>query len=129
MQMFDTVERDMVLMTLVIFLPSLFALALMFFPKGSEEWMRWFALLGTALTLVISLVIFIDFKQDVIDPNISTDRAPDERLLETRGLRVAEGLAPGRSEGRSRSASDWVARYPWIQRFGIDYYLGIDGIS
>src|SRR5688500_7526753 len=111
--MFDTVERDMVLMTLVIFLPSICGLILLFFPKGSEEYMRWFALAGSGFTLLISLIIFIDFKQDVIDPNISTDRAPDERLLETRGLRVAEGLAPGKSEGRSRSASDWVARYPW----------------
>src|SRR5262249_35804372 len=24
---------------------------------------------------------------------------------------------------------DWVSRYPWIERFRIDYYLGLDGIS
>jgi NADH-quinone oxidoreductase subunit M len=116
-----------VLMSLVIFLPSLFALALMFFPKGTEEWMRWFTLFGTAATLVVSIVILIDFYYDVIDANRSTDRARDARLLDTRALAQAEAHAG--AQARSHANHDWVARYPWIQRFGIEYYLGLDGIS
>src|SRR5437764_999333 len=54
-------ETDLLLMTLVIFVPSVFAVGVLFFPRGTEEWMRWFALLGTAVTLVLSLVIFIDY--------------------------------------------------------------------
>ena len=45
-------ESDLVWMSLCIFVPSLFALVLLFFPNGSEEYMRWWTLLGTAVTLV-----------------------------------------------------------------------------
>ena len=34
-------EYDLILMSLVIFVPSLFALGLLFFPRGSDEAMRW----------------------------------------------------------------------------------------
>src|SRR5207302_69251 len=55
------VEFDLVLMSLCIFLPSLFALVLLFFPKGSEEYMRWWTLLGTAITFVISAFLLVDY--------------------------------------------------------------------
>ena len=48
-------EYDLILMSLVIFVPTLFALALLFFPRRSEEYMRWWSLLGTTVTLVLSL--------------------------------------------------------------------------
>src|SRR5947207_2473688 len=53
-------EVDMLLMSLVIFIPSLFAIGLLFFPKGTEEWLRWFALAGSAITLVISLFMLVE---------------------------------------------------------------------
>ena len=52
---------DMALMSAVIFVPTLFALILMFVPRGMEETMRWLALIGTAVTLALSLVLFIDY--------------------------------------------------------------------
>ena len=58
------IEKDLLLMTLVIFVPAVAALPLCvrwIFPRGSEEWMRWWALFWTAVTLVISMVIFIDY--------------------------------------------------------------------
>ena len=48
-------ELDLIWMSAVIFVPSIFALGLLFFPRGTEEWMRWWCLLGTAVTLVVSL--------------------------------------------------------------------------
>src|ERR1700730_1738721 len=30
---------------------------------------------------------------------------------------------------KPKDGGDMLARYPWISRFNIDYYLGIDGIS
>ncbi len=125
--MFPNVEHDLLLMSLVIFLPSLFALAIMFFPKGSDEYMRWAALAGTAVTLLVSILIFIDFERDVIRMYGGSDRKPDMRLLETRALAMNENLAT--SGGGAHANSDWVAKYPWIERFRIHYYLGLDGIS
>src|ERR1700730_15912068 len=63
-------ETDVILMSLVIFVPRIFALGLLFFPKGTEEWMRWWALFGTALTLGLSLCMFVFFtKSDFLGRN------------------------------------------------------------
>src|SRR3954469_1993705 len=55
------VDTDLLLMTLCIFLPSAFALVLLFFPRGTEEYMRWWTLFGTAVTFVISTFLFVDY--------------------------------------------------------------------
>src|SRR5262249_17875631 len=34
-----------------------------------------------------------------------------------------------REANNPASSQDLVARYPWISRFNIEYYLGVDGIS
>ncbi|HXG12514.1 MAG TPA: NADH-quinone oxidoreductase subunit M [Gemmataceae bacterium] len=123
---------DLVLMSLVIFIPSLFALVLLFFPSGTDEasqerWknaMRWWSLFGTALTLCISLFIFILFYRDVIDTYLTA--GGDRTLLSTR---VALAVDPEVPEASRKKSDDWVERLPWISRFNIDYYLGIDGIS
>ena len=66
-------ETDMLLMSLVIFLPVAFALALLFIPRGREEWMRWVTLIGTAAALVASLCLMIDYL-DVVDFSSTTGR-------------------------------------------------------
>lgn len=113
-------------MTFVIFLPTLFALGLLFFPKGWDESMRWWALFGTALTLGVSLWAFILFKANTIDqPTVLTN--PDARDRATLVYRANQtDFAPIGAVPRS---SDWLSRVPWIKQFNIDYYLGADGIS
>jgi NADH-quinone oxidoreductase subunit M len=111
-------EWDLVLMSLVIFVPSLFAVVLLFVPPGKEEWMRWIALFGTAITLALSLMMFNDYYRDVADFDLNN---PSNSLLGARAERTE-------TEG-SLKDHDWVARRPWISHFGIDYYLGVDGIS
>src|SRR5947207_13493453 len=76
-------EYDLIVMSLVIFLPTVFALALLFFPRGSDEYMRWWSLLGTAVTLVLSLWLFIDYQRGVLDFNRAN---PDNALLNKRAL-------------------------------------------
>jgi NADH-quinone oxidoreductase subunit M len=116
-------ETDVILMSLIIFLPTAFALLLAFFPRGSEEWMRWWSLLGTALTLTLSIVAFISYYQNVIDFNSPLGLERTQLSYRVPGANArAEEFAP-------HSGTDWVARYPWIPRFNIEYYLGVDGIS
>src|SRR5262249_2852863 len=120
-------ENDALWMTAVVFLPSVFALLLVFFPRGSEGAMRWWALIGTAGTLGISLGLFVNFYKDTLGAH---------GVLNDPASRVKAGL-PWRAEqaelaqiaGRPADANDWVARYPWIERFHIDYFMGADGIS
>ena len=121
---------DLILMTLVIFVPSVFALGLLFFPAGRDEesqarwkdYMRWWSLIGTALTLGISVLMLILFYQNVIDRHLSGET--DRSLLGVRAADVERGV-----EGTLKRSDDWVEKYPWISRFNIDYYLGVDGIS
>jgi len=127
-------EFDLILMSLVIFVPSLFAIGLLFFPRGYEEAMRWWSLAGTALTLGLSLCAFISFKTRTID-NL-TGRPQDVRAQAQLENRVAEAdrmaASKGAADGFQRTDKqneDWVARRAWIEPFHIDYFLGTDGIS
>jgi NADH-quinone oxidoreductase subunit M len=115
------VELDLVWMSLCIFVPSLFALVLLFFPKGTEEYMRWWTLLGTALTLVLSLILFIDYWK-MLDINLND---PQATMLSSRVGDVVDREAAA----KARSSDDMVTRLPWISQFNIEYYLGVDGIS
>src|SRR5260370_26578825 len=120
-------EYALILMSLVIFVPSLFAIGLLFFPRGSEEAMRWWSLFGTALTLGLSLCAFINFKIETVDQH--KGRPPREAIEHASlDFRVAnEDKRDAAAE--SRRSDDWVSRQPWIEPFNIDYFLGADGIS
>ena len=63
-------DTDLIWMSLVIFLPTVFALGLLFFPRGYEEAMRWWSLFGTAVTLGVSLCLFIQFRYDTLEGHI-----------------------------------------------------------
>ncbi len=116
-------EMDLILMSVVIFLPVVFALALIFIPKGRDEAMRWVTLFGTALTFVVSTWLLIDYLK-VVDFSINQ---PDKGTLQARAEHDASAHE-GSPKDRPTS-SDMVARYPWIKQFSIEYFLGIDGIS
>src|SRR5262245_29118697 len=60
-------ETDLIWMSLLVFLPSLFAVALIFFPRKATAAMCWWSLTGTAVTLGVSVAIFIQYKVAVLD--------------------------------------------------------------
>jgi NADH-quinone oxidoreductase subunit M len=115
-------ETDVILMSLVIFVPTVFALILMIPWLRNDEAMRWITLFGTALTLVLSICMFISYYNEVIGEHTGD---PNATLLSTRVEKARE------RELRNDPplSTDWVARYKWIPKFNIEYYLGVDGIS
>jgi NADH-quinone oxidoreductase subunit M len=124
-------ETDLMWMSALIFAPTLFALVLLFVPKAQVELMRWIALLGTAVTLAISLIVLIGYF-DV--PGVLTpgDQAGLEKRVNVAAARQAITIDPQTGQtrgGAPADPNDWVARVPWIKAFNIEYYLGIDGIS
>jgi NADH-quinone oxidoreductase subunit M len=126
------VEYDFILMSLVIFVPAVFALGLLFFPRGSEEWMRWWSLLGTALTLVLSLCLYIEFSKMLDESIDGAGRATEKTSLLARHDAAVAGyydVDPKKASTGRHPNYDWISRYQWIPRFNIDYYIGIDGIS
>lgn len=125
------VEHDLIWMSLCIFIPSIFALGLLFFPKGTEEGMRWWSLTGTAVTFVISACVFINYlamldrhrdqdagKQEFNRPGAQTSLAERSKAADTK-----------RFNNDPAESDDQLARFPWIPKFNIDYFVGIDGIS
>jgi NADH-quinone oxidoreductase subunit M len=114
-------ESDLIWMSVLIFVPTAFALGLLLFPKGSEEGMRWWSLFGTALTLGVSLCIFVKFLQM---HQFHNGAGQDGASLNARADAL-DAAAPGAVP----LYNDWLAKVPWIGRFNIYYYLGLDGIS
>jgi NADH-quinone oxidoreductase subunit M len=118
-------ETDVILMSALIFIPTVFALVLAFFPKGWEEAMRWWSLFGTALTLGLSLCMFIYFtKGDLFSRNASAVRTSLVERVDADNHRAAL-----EAPATAHLADDFVARYPWIPEFNIEYFLGMDGMS
>ena len=123
------VEYDMILMSLVIFFPSAFALALLLFPSRAVEAIRWWAAFGSAGAVVLSACLLIDYYAMLdsrSDRGIRSLHHPDT-LLEARAdeaARRADKPVPESQLGR-----DMIAKRPWIPRFDIWYAIGVDGIS
>src|ERR1700712_2164228 len=104
-------ETDLILMSLVVFIPRLFALGLLFFPKGWEEAMRWWSLFGTALTLGVSICAFILYKAEVVDRNSVDEKGRAKMALSYRAIKA--DAAPAGSQEHLNS-QDWVGRVDWI---------------
>lgn len=121
----ETIETDAILMSLCIFVPTLFALALLFFPKGSEEYMRWWTLLGTTVTLELSIILFIDYLGMLSFHHSFRENTS----LVHRGADAMARIKSTEPLKDRRSSDDVVARYEWIPRFNIEYFVGVDGIS
>ncbi|GBD35283.1 NADH-quinone oxidoreductase subunit M [bacterium HR36] len=114
-------EYDLWLMSGIIFVPSLFALLLLFIPKGQKNWMRITALAGTVITLLLSVFLLVDWYQ-LLDTYRLTDQTGHT-------LAARADIARIRESARGHLDTDLVARRPWIARFNIEYFLGADGIS
>ena len=121
------IDYDLLMMSVCIFLPSLFALVLVFFPKGSEEYMRWFALLGTAATFVVSTFLLIDHMRFLDTHTAGGAGRANPRATSLNDRAAAYEVAMAKSQ--PVETNDLHGRFPWIPRFNIDYYLGVDGIS
>ncbi len=137
-------EFDLLLMSLVIFTPTFFCLGLVLFPRGSEEIMRWWTLVGTGVTLVFSGMLFIGYyymldqnpdhtgQRPKTETSLSSRVAADvrvSRLVTEVDPKKPDELADERAKILPPSSNDQVGRAPWIPRFNIEYFLGVDGIS
>ncbi len=122
-------EYDLILMSLVIFVPAAFGLALLVFPSKALDAMRWWATFGSAVAVVLSVCLLIDY-YSMLDSR--SDRAVRSlhhpaTSLEARSIEAARRAFKDVPE--AQLGRDWVAKIPWIPRFDINYSIGIDGIS
>jgi len=91
-------------LTLIVFLPALVAacLSLPIFSRGREDAVRWITLATTFVVFVLSLWVAV--------PALFGPAGPAQ-------FRVGE------------AGMQDVVKLPWIKAFGIEYLLGVDGIS
>lgn len=91
-------------LSLIVFLPAAVAafLSLPIIPKAREELVRWITLGALAIVFVLSLWLAV--------PQLFGEAGPAQFQI-------------GQPEMQS------VVKLPWIQSFGIEYLLGVDGIS
>ena len=91
-------------LSIIVFLPALVAavLALPIVPKAREEFIRWATLLTTAAVFVLSLWMAM--------PWLFGTTGPAQYRLGDPAMQA-------------------VVKLPWIPSFGIEYLLGVDGIS
>ena len=98
------IEYDLVLMSLVIFVPAAFGLLGLLFPAKWAEAIRWWALVGTALTLILSLCLLIEYYalldsrsdrglRSLHHPKTQLDARVDEAMR--REANATRGAVPG----------------------------------
>jgi NADH-quinone oxidoreductase subunit M len=123
------IEHDLIIMSLVIFTPAAFGLIGLFFPSKWSEAVRWWALIGSAITLILSLCLLIDYYsmldtrsdrgiRSLHDPNTSLDARVDEAMRRE-----------ANSTREPQLGYDCIASVPWISRFDVNFSIGVDGIS
>lgn len=123
------IEYDLILMSLVIFVPAAFGLLALFFPASWKEGIRWWALIGSAVTLSLSLCLLIDYYA-LLDSRSDAGLRSKHHPKLTLNERADEALRRSyNGERQPPLADDWVASVPWIARFDINYAVAIDGIS
>jgi NADH-quinone oxidoreductase subunit M len=122
-------ELDLIHLTLLVFLPAVFAAVLLVVPARFKEFMRWWALVGTAATLTLGLCRLIDYYtllDSYSDRTVRSLYHPSTRL-DVRSDQQAFDAA--QAVPRAYNSFDQLARRPWVARFDIDFALAADGIS
>jgi NADH-quinone oxidoreductase subunit M len=123
------IEYDLILMSLVIFVPAAFGVLALLFPARWAEGLRWWALVGSAATLILSLCLWVEYYallDSRSDRGLKSLHHPKTQL----DARVDEAMRREANATREPQLGfDWVASKPWIDRFDIHYALAVDGIS
>jgi NADH-quinone oxidoreductase subunit M len=122
-------EWDFVWLTLLVFLPAIFAVGLLAFPSGWNEGMRWWALFGTAGTLALSLCVVVEY-YNLLDRHLDANGRPGHSVhsrLDARADKAASDAA--QPVPKALQSFDWVTRRPWIALLNAQFALGVDGIS
>src|SRR5262245_57713415 len=123
------IEYDLVLMSLVIFAPAAFGLIGLLIPSRWAEGIRWWALVGAAVTLILSLCLLIEYYallDRYSDRGLRSLHHPSAQL----DARIDEAMwREANSIRKPTEGYDWVASVPWISRFDINYAIAVDGFS
>ena len=97
-------------LSLLILIPFATALAVVATPDSKWYARRWIALFGTGVVLALSLYMSVTYMQAV-------------------SQRGDAGLRDGGESLDTISQMEFEQSVPWFESMGIDYHVGVDGIS
>ncbi len=109
-----TVIGDDLLLSLLWMVPLGGSFAILLMPGRATTLIRRFALGTTVLTFLLTLVVFASY----------LSLGPDQSSLASRAL-----ISPLGDPKVAAVEGNLAVRNAWIPEFGIEYYLGVDGIS
>lgn len=92
------------ILSTIVVVPFLGMLAILFVPRQSLRAVKWIALVATGIDLVLATYLVVAY------------------------LGRIGGVEAGLPGGRGL-ALEFVERVPWLGQLGIEYYMGVDGIS
>src|SRR5262245_30678542 len=110
-------ELDLWMMSAIIAVPAVIAVGLIILSDLRTEVIRWWALLGTLATFVLTCLLFVDFLKLTDEQLPNPDR--HAQLLPARSNLVLASWYLHRPV----TSLDLLARKPWIGQFHIDYFL------
>jgi NADH-quinone oxidoreductase subunit M len=102
----------------IVFLPLLGALLLTLVPGRQRELAKTISLAATGVVFGLTLILWAFYARQASDPGWPS--------LAARAAALRPGQPP-LDEAVSRQ--DLVVRVPWIRSFGVEYYLGVDGLN
>lgn len=122
-------ESDLTWLSLLVFLPALCAAGLFVLPSKWSEAMRWWATFGAAGTLSLALCVVVGY-YNLLDQHLDANGMPRHSVhtrLDNRADKAASDAA--QPIPKKLDPNDWIARRAWISQFGVQYALGVDGLS
>jgi NADH-quinone oxidoreductase subunit M len=122
-------ELDLINLSLLVFLPVAFAAVLLVVPSRFKEFMRWWAVIGTAATLTLGLCRLIDYYNllDMYSDRTTRSLYHPAANLDTRSDQQQADAA--RAVPREFNSFDLLTRRAWVPQFDINFALGADGIG
>jgi NADH-quinone oxidoreductase subunit M len=117
---------DGILLSLLWVLPLAGSIAVLFMPKTAVPMIRWTSLGITAVTFLLTLVVFATYNGGNSRASAAFSERAAANRLPAAGVTGTEDFF--RNTG-TPSDSDLMIRTDWIPYFKIQYFLGVDGIS
>lgn len=119
-------ELDLVWFLALLGTPLLFSIITILSSFNFSNITPYFASLGAAITLGITLGIVVQFKYDTIEQLGVLD---DENTRMQTSLFERGKTADLVSDFEVRKSFDWIVKVRWLPKLGINFILGLDGIN
>lgn len=119
-------ELDLYWFLALLFSPLVVCVIAFLSNLKTPSWTSWWTVLGTSMVLGISLAVCSQFKYDTVDQLGILD---DDQFRARASLYERAKNTDFNPDYEVKSSFDWVTRVRWVPKFGIQFYLGMDGLN